>query len=101
MLRITPTIDRDGNQLIRLEGRLSSSSVMELARQCGQTLQQGGAVTLEMSGVRFLERGGVSKMKALVQNGVVLTGCSPFIAAQLQRVSRRNLRNSLGGQGNE
>lgn len=83
MLKIV-TVDPGTSQaVLQLEGQLIGPWVDELRRTCDRLLD-GRAVTLDLSGVSFVERRGVELLRALGARGVPLLHCSPFVAEQLK-----------------
>lgn len=83
MLKIV-TVDPGTSQaVLQLEGQLIGPWVDELRRTCDRLLD-GRAVTLDLSGVSFVERRGVELLRTLGARGVPLLHCSPFVAEQLK-----------------
>src|SRR5262249_39221184 len=57
LLKITALYPDEGHCLLRLEGRLVGLWVEELQRQCAKELAHPRQLTLEMSGVQYLDQG--------------------------------------------
>ncbi len=85
MLRITTLYPDAGHCLLRLEGRVAGIWVEELQRQCARELAHQRQLTLEMSGVRYLDQGARNLLWDLVDKGAILEKCSPFVSEQLRR----------------
>src|SRR5262249_778034 len=56
LLKITTLYPDEGHCLLRLEGRLADIWVEELQRQCAKELAHPRQLTLEMSGVQYLDQ---------------------------------------------
>lgn len=83
MLKIVLLDPSANGALLRLEGEVIGPWVDELQRTC-ERLLASRAVTLDLSGVSFVERRGVSLLRSLGTRGVPLLHCSPFVAEQLK-----------------
>lgn len=68
---------------VRLEGRMVGPWVEELRRACEPYLGAGRAVTVDFSGVSFIDREGLALCRALRQRRARFTNCSPFVKEQL------------------
>jgi ABC-type transporter Mla MlaB component len=86
MLRITEMWEPDGAITLRLEGRITGPWVDELRRSAAAALVTTRAVTLDLSGVSFLDVRGLSLLRDLQLRAVVLTNCSPYIAEQIKEM---------------
>jgi len=85
MLRITTLYPDAGHCLLRLEGQVAGLWVEELQRQCAQELAHPRQLTLDMSGVRYLDQGARDFLWELIGQGAILENCSPFVSEQLRR----------------
>jgi anti-anti-sigma regulatory factor len=72
-------------ETFQLEGRLGGVWVDELRRSCDRVLSEGKRLTLDLSGVSFVDRDGVGLLRSLKCANVELRNCSPFIALRLER----------------
>ncbi len=83
MLRIT---QKNGSRrtTLRLEGKLSQSSVAEFARVCLPHLRLPAGLVLDFAGVKFIDEAGVRVVRGLVRRDVRVRGCSPLVANLLK-----------------
>lgn len=86
MLKITCESSQ-GNQLLRVEGRLAGPWVGTLQSECELVLARGDRLTLELSGVSFADPNGLRLLQSLLYRSVALLGRTPFVATQLGGVS--------------
>lgn len=84
MLKITPERLEGNGQRLRLEGRITGAWVHELQDHCERCLDDGGGLTLDLSGVSFVEGRGVELLRRLQHRNVAITGGSGFVTALLQ-----------------
>jgi len=84
MLRIELFDRRDGTATLELAGRVVGPWVDELSRSCESVLRIGGALTVDLGQVSFVDRDGVQFLKRLRARDVALVNCSPFVAEQLE-----------------
>jgi len=76
---------RPGGVVLRLEGKLVGNWVSELRRAAASALDRGvGGLTLDLGGLSFADHAGTALLGELAADGVSLTNCSPFAAAQLR-----------------
>ena len=83
MLRIELLDQRDGTTTLELAGRVVGPWVDELSRSCERALAIGGALSVDLAQVSFVDREGVQFLKRLRARDVALVNCSPFVAEQL------------------
>ena len=88
MLRIwTETKDdasRPRGLHLRLEGQVRGPWVGELERVVEDAIARGLELSLDLSGVSFLDADGVALLRSLQTRRVDLEKCSPFTAEQLR-----------------
>ena len=84
MLRITPIQRDDGIAQLRVEGRVTQQTVEALRASCETGLADHQTLLLDLSGVQFVDAGGVAVFRTLVRRGAVLIGCSGFLTELLQ-----------------
>ena len=84
MLRISETVERDRAVTFRLEGRVVGPWVAELREACRKVLEEKQDLTLDLSEVMFASRAAVTLLLELKAQGVVLSGCSPFLRQALR-----------------
>ncbi|HSB61021.1 MAG TPA: STAS domain-containing protein [Vicinamibacteria bacterium] len=80
MLRITVETGDSGPARFRLEGRLSGPYVEELGRVLVPAVEGPRTVTLDLSGVTFVDGPGAQLLRSLVARNVGIQGCSGFVA---------------------
>jgi anti-anti-sigma regulatory factor len=86
MLKISGTSVR-GQATLRLAGRLGGEWVGELKKACGLARAEHRQVTLDFGDVIFIDRAGAALIRSLVNEGISVINCSPFIAEQLKQPS--------------
>ena len=84
MLKITQTAEDDTSITLKLEGRIAGQWVKELRSECERCLTRRSKILLDLFGVSFIDRQGVSTLKALMGQGVEVVECSLFISELLQ-----------------
>ena len=82
MLRIHES-PADGLATLRLEGRIAGPWVDELRRVTDGWRERGYRVSLDLAGVSYADRPGVSLLRDLQVRDVGLEAASPFVAALL------------------
>jgi anti-anti-sigma regulatory factor len=78
-LKITPT-GPSPPAVLTLDGWLTGDEVVELRRAVDQV---GGPVVLDLTGLQFADRPGVSALRDLKAHGAKFNGASPYIALLL------------------
>ena len=84
MLRISLVAEGVKGLTLRLEGRVVGPWVAELREACGKVLGEKRGLTLDLSEVMFASRQGVALLLELKAQGVVLSGCPPFLRLELK-----------------
>lgn len=84
MLKITDNLGPTSRRIFRLEGRIGGPWIIELQGLCEVALREGSALTLDLSGVSFVERQGVLLLRSLMERHVALIGSTPFVTEQLR-----------------
>lgn len=87
MLRISPVERGPRSVTLRLEGKIVDAWIAELGEACRRSLDRDEAVTLELSGVTFLDSAGAEHLALLHRQGVRLEGGSHFLLELLGRVA--------------
>ncbi|MBV8478550.1 MAG: hypothetical protein JOZ36_17970 [Acidobacteria bacterium] len=95
MLKISGT-SVPGRATLRLAGRLGGEWVGELKKACELARAEHGHVFLDFADVLFVDRTGVALIRGLVNEGISLINCSPFITEQLKQPPQE----SDGGSSN-
>jgi ABC-type transporter Mla MlaB component len=81
--------DRDSiHTTLRLEGRVTQADLSELERTCKESQKEGLRLVLDLTGVSFVDREGVAALNRMRRDGIILTGCSPFVGELLKESSR-------------
>ena len=84
MLKISGLELKDHAPTLRLEGQVIGPWVEELRGMCERLLSQCQPLTLDLAGVSFLDRDGITLLRGLVARHVALINRSPFVAEQLR-----------------
>jgi anti-anti-sigma regulatory factor len=86
MLRITVVESSRGAVTLRVEGRITGSSVEELRIACDMhTFANQVQLSLELADVSFADAAGIRLLKELGNRGVGLMRANPFMAEQLKQ----------------
>ena len=72
--------------MLRLEGRLASAWVDELARAVTATMTGDARVTLDLGGLTFADSRGIALIRDIANRGVRLVGGSEFIGTLINEV---------------
>jgi len=83
-LKITPATDSQDLVALRLEGRVTASTVEEVRLACADALASGRPIVLQLAGVSFADPPGADALRDLERAGCVLAGCSGFLATLLR-----------------
>jgi anti-anti-sigma regulatory factor len=85
MLRVTIVESSRSAVTLRVEGRITGSSVEELRRACDvHTIPEEVQLSLELADVSFADAAGIVLLKELRSRGVGLMRTNPFMAEQLK-----------------
>jgi RNA polymerase sigma-70 factor, ECF subfamily len=99
MIRITVVNHPDRKTRVIVEGRITKVSSIELAGACQQHLTAGYNLELDLSGVTFADRDGVTLVRDLIKRGCILAECSELVRALIEDHS--SLSPKPNGAGNE
>ena len=94
MLKISGT-SVPGKATLRLAGRLGGEWVGELKKACELARAEHRHVAVDLADVMFIDRAGAALIRSLVNQGISLINCSPFITEQL----KQPLQGKDGGSG--
>jgi anti-anti-sigma regulatory factor len=72
---------------LRLEGRVTEAELSELERTQKECQREGRHLVLDLTGVNFVDRVGVTALKKFRHDGLIITGCSPFVGELLKEGS--------------
>jgi len=86
MIKITISTS-DHAAVVRLEGRLAGQYVVEVRKSCEPFVAEDREVTIDVTGVSFVDRDGLALIRHLMGQGVHFANCSLFLAEQLKEVS--------------
>jgi ABC-type transporter Mla MlaB component len=87
MLKITRQYGAGPDTLL-LEGNLLKQWIEELQRTLAQARQDGAAIGLDLSGLRFVDAEGAHFLRECRKRGVFLLRASPFVSALLDPTPR-------------
>lgn len=80
MLRITKTFADERTVQLRLDGRVDESMLSELEQSVvGHRNRRGKAITLDFSGVVFIDDAGVKLLRKMKNRNLKIINCSVFI----------------------
>jgi len=85
MLRISEIELTGEAATLRLEGRILKTMVGEVKSACEQHLSKGYRLTLDVADLSFADRDGIALLQELIQRGVALSNCSPFLIEELKQ----------------
>jgi len=88
MLKIEAVRNGGRGVTLLLEGRLIGPWVEELRLACAQARRERMRVSLDLTGVSFVDRAGIALLRELADHDMPLTRCSPFVAEQLKPQER-------------
>jgi hypothetical protein len=98
-LRITREEGSRVRALLRLEGSVVAEWAALLERECSELLRSGGAVSLDLADVNFVDRAGVQALERLSRAGVEIR-CRPGpVASVLEGEGVRVTREADGADG--
>jgi anti-anti-sigma regulatory factor len=84
MLRITREDTKWGAITLKVEGRLAQDLAGLLEQECSILRPFSDGLTLDLSGVTFVDRSGVQALKRLHGTGCAIRGCSDLVASILK-----------------
>ena len=83
VLRITRDDETASGVKLRLDGRLVEPWASLVEQECSSALRSARAVTVDLSGVAFVDRTGIEALGRLDRAGVAIRGCSDLVASIL------------------
>lgn len=84
MLRLAIQSTNQEETVLEAHGRIAGQDVAFLEQEGEQALRQGQGLTLDLDGVRFIDRAGVELLRGWTDRGVTLRGGFLFIRAILR-----------------
>jgi len=84
LLKIMSRNTGQGTGTLKLEGHLAQELVGSLEQECSALHALPGGLTLDLSGVTFVDRTGIQALKRLQGTGCVIRGCSELVASVLE-----------------
>jgi hypothetical protein len=88
MLRISEIGSRNGDVILKLEGRLVGPWIGELAEASSRVLNADRALKLVLTDVAYVDREGVKLLLTLQNRRAILEGMSPFVLEELKEAAR-------------
>ena len=85
MLKITRITESAECVTLQLKGRIGGVWIDELRHECTTCLTQGCRLTLDVSGVQFIEAPGIVMLRAVLDQHIQLVGCSLFLSGLLSQ----------------
>jgi anti-anti-sigma regulatory factor len=85
MLKLTWSDLPAPKMALSVEGRITGEWAHLLERECRALLAANGAVRLDLRGVTYVDRIGVSVLSRLAEESVELVNCLPLIEELLSR----------------
>jgi ABC-type transporter Mla MlaB component len=89
MLRLTLTNADASLPLLTVEGRLVGEWSALLEAECARILQRGARLDLDIAGLTDVDTQGLSALRRLARESVVLSGVTPIMSALLAEGERR------------
>ena len=83
MLRIQRDEVDEHRVVLILEGRIAGAWADLLERECDALMERGRRVELDLSEGVYIARAGLEALRRLGEAGVLVTHCSPLVAAML------------------
>ncbi len=87
MLRITRIDETQRRTTLRLEGRVTARELPELRAVCETCAAEARQLSLDLSGLRFVDSPAASALAALGREATTLVGASAFVKLLLEEVS--------------
>lgn len=84
MLRITREEGSDSRATLRLEGSIVAEWAALLERECSDLLGSAAAVSLDLAGVRLVDRAGIEALERLSRAGIEIRCRSGPVASVLE-----------------
>ena len=88
MLRVTHFPSDGSIDGLLIEGRLTLPDLPRFQEFCAERLAAGRSLRIDLSGLQFADRDGVTALCALRRRGVSLVGASGFLDALLADSTR-------------
>jgi len=88
VLKISRSDGDSSYTTLRLEGRVTKAELSELEHTCKESQKEGRRLVLHLTGVSFVDREGVAALNRMRRDGIIITGCSPFVGELLKECSR-------------
>ncbi len=85
MLRLTVISQTEEETVLKVEGKVSGADVAILEEEGARLLQEAERLILDLEGVKFIDRDGISLLKRWAGDRLVLRATSPFLCTLLKR----------------
>lgn len=91
MIRITETYEDEKTVILRLDGKITDDWVADLKKLCLRYRdEKNRAVTLDFSGVTFINDEGVKMLESMMDKQVKIINCSLFVEALLNNSTAKD-----------
>jgi ABC-type transporter Mla MlaB component len=84
VLKITIITATDELIALHLEGKVSGKWVECLETTCAAEMKSAARAVIDLSGVSFLDRAGITLLKNLSECGVEIVNAIPFVTEQIK-----------------
>jgi len=89
MLRITKTFEDDSRIILRLDGKIISTTAPDLEELYLQSANgRNKSVSLDFSGVTFIDDEGLETLKKIKGRGAAMINGSPFVETLLGKLKQ-------------
>jgi anti-anti-sigma regulatory factor len=85
MFRITRIAEDESSVTLRVEGRLVGRWIDELEHECERCMVDRRRVSLDLSGVTFVDDHGIEALRSMGGHHVEVIQCSLFLSGLLKR----------------
>jgi ABC-type transporter Mla MlaB component len=98
MLRISVTQSSENAVTLLLEGKVMDRTIEQLKESCDQALSRNQRLTLDLSGVSFVNRKAIAVLQQLLASEVTMVNCSGFVAEQLKAEESSSSASKQNGE---
>src|SRR5262245_55805177 len=99
VLRITQSAGSDSGAILRLEGRVVAEVAGVLEQECFELLKSRDEVSLDLTGVSFVDLAGIEVLQRLSLAGAEILCPSGVVASVLEGAGIRVTLNADSGNG--
>ncbi|MBI4852848.1 MAG: STAS domain-containing protein [Acidobacteria bacterium] len=83
MLRVSEIKSSSSKVIFQLEGKITSTWVNELIKECNNVLTTKREIILDLASVSYIDEQGIYALKSLQKEKVKLINCSLFLSLLL------------------